>query len=49
MKTVPAHLLELTRKVKALHSYEVPCIAALEARPGNADYFRWITAETTRD
>lgn len=46
LKTVPAHLAALTQRVKALHSYEVPCVAALEARPGNPDYFTWIAAET---
>ena len=47
LKTMPAQLEALTLRVEALHSYKVPCIAALEARPGNPDYIAWIAAETT--
>jgi len=46
LKTTPARLDALTRRVKALHCYVVPCIAALPASPGNQAYFDWIAAET---
>jgi periplasmic divalent cation tolerance protein len=33
-------------RVKALHSYTVPCIVALPLLAGNPDYFAWLAAET---
>jgi periplasmic divalent cation tolerance protein len=42
-----AELLErLTERVKALHSYSCPCVVALPIEGGNADFLRWIGAET---
>jgi periplasmic divalent cation tolerance protein len=35
-------------RVKALHPYEVPEIAAQEFAAGSVPYFDWIAAETTR-
>jgi periplasmic divalent cation tolerance protein len=36
----------LTAKVRALHSYTVPCVVALPIRAGNPDYLAWLAAET---
>jgi periplasmic divalent cation tolerance protein len=36
----------LTARVKALHSYTVPCVVALPIESGNADYLAWIARET---
>ena len=36
----------LTDRVKALHSYHVPCIVALPILSGNLDFLRWIEQET---
>jgi periplasmic divalent cation tolerance protein len=33
-------------RVKALHSYKVPCIVALPILAGNPAYLDWITTET---
>jgi periplasmic divalent cation tolerance protein len=33
-------------RVKALHSYTVPCVVALPLVAGNPDYFAWLAAET---
>ena len=33
-------------RVKALHSYQVPCVVALPILAGNADYLRWLEEET---
>ena len=42
-----ADLVEpLTAMVKALHSYDCPCVIALPITGGNADYLAWIDAET---
>ena len=34
------------RRVKALHSYSVPCVVAIPVRTGNPDFLRWIEQET---
>ncbi|HXV24493.1 MAG TPA: divalent-cation tolerance protein CutA [Alphaproteobacteria bacterium] len=44
-KTVEAALPELIARVRALHSYECPCITALPIIGGNPDYLVWIEAE----
>lgn len=46
LKTSAALVPALTRRVKALHSYEVPCVVALPILGGNADYLAWLAAET---
>jgi periplasmic divalent cation tolerance protein len=45
-KTVKKHVPQLTEKVKSLHSYECPCIAALPVIDGNIEFFNWIKEET---
>lgn len=41
-KTRSDHLSELTAAVKALHSYDCPCILEFEASAGNPDFLEWI-------
>jgi len=42
-----AELVEaLSARVRALHSYTVPCVVALPIRAGNPDYLAWLAAET---
>lgn len=36
----------LTERVKALHSYTVPCVVAFPITQGNKDFLEWIGAET---
>ena len=45
-KTRRALVPELEARVKALHSFEVPCIVEIPLERGNADYFAWILEET---
>lgn len=45
-KTQAEQVAPLTARVKALHSYDVPCVVALPLVAGNPDYFAWIAAET---
>jgi len=33
---------KLTKKVKEIHSYDVPCIIALPIVGGNEDFLKWI-------
>jgi periplasmic divalent cation tolerance protein len=35
-----------TARIKALHSYTVPCVVALPVVGGNPDFLAWIAAET---
>jgi periplasmic divalent cation tolerance protein len=42
-----AELVEhVIARVKALHSYTVPCIVSLPIEQGNPDFLGWIAAET---
>jgi periplasmic divalent cation tolerance protein len=36
----------LTVRVRALHSYDCPCIVSLPIDGGNVDYLDWVAAET---
>ena len=45
-KTTARHLDALIRKVRAIHSYDVPCVVACQIEKGNPDFLRWIEAET---
>ena len=45
-KTRDTLLDALTDRVKALHSYQCPCVVAFPVAAGNADYVKWIEAET---
>ncbi len=38
----------LTERVKALHSYTLPCVVALPLVGGNPAYMGWLEAETAR-
>lgn len=43
-----AELVErLTTRVRALHSYDCPCVVALPVAGGNPDFLSWIADETT--
>ncbi|MDA0366882.1 MAG: divalent-cation tolerance protein CutA [Proteobacteria bacterium] len=37
----------LTERIKALHSYDCPCVVALPIDAGNPAYLDWIVAETS--
>lgn len=36
----------LTARVRALHSYDCPCVVALPITGGNPAFLQWIVAET---
>jgi periplasmic divalent cation tolerance protein len=44
-KTKATLLPQLVQEVKALHSYDCPCVVALPVLGGNADYLDWIRNE----
>ena len=37
---------EVIKRVKELHSYEVPCIVSFPIEKGNPDYLKWIGEST---
>jgi periplasmic divalent cation tolerance protein len=44
-----ADLVEaLTARVRAMHSYAVPCVVALPIEGGNPEFLEWIETETAR-
>jgi periplasmic divalent cation tolerance protein len=42
LKTKVSQVSEITKNVKALHSYDVPEVIALPIVAGNEDYLKWI-------
>lgn len=48
LKTRSELVEQATQRVKALHSYSVPCVVALPIAAGNPDFLDWITKETER-
>lgn len=44
-KTTTDRVAALTERVKALHSYDVPCVVALPIADGNPDFLQWIGDE----
>ena len=45
-KTDDDRVEALAARVRALHSYEPPCIVALPVARGDADFLAWITEST---
>ena len=48
VKTRAELVAQVTARVKALHSYTVPCIVALPILDGNPAYLEWLGAETQK-
>lgn len=46
LKTTRARLPELIARVRALHSYDCPCIEAIEVADGNPEFLAWVERET---
>jgi periplasmic divalent cation tolerance protein len=42
VKTKSSRVKDIEKKVKEMHSYEVPCIESIRIDEGSADYFNWI-------
>ena len=49
LKTTEQKLDPLIGRVKALHSYDCPCIEALPVVEGNRDFLEWVVRETGGD
>ncbi len=42
VKTKTDRVEDLEKRVKQLHSYEVPCVISIKLDRGSADYLEWI-------
>ena len=42
VKTVTGKVKDIEKRVKQLHSYEVPCIISFKMDSGSEDYLKWI-------
>lgn len=47
LKTRAELVDQLTERVKALHSYDCPCVVSLDIQNGNLAYMDWLVGETT--
>lgn len=45
-KTAEDRLEALKAEVRALHSYDVPCVVALPMEGGDAEFLEWIVSAT---
>jgi periplasmic divalent cation tolerance protein len=48
LKTRKGRVAALTRRIKALHPYDVPCVVALPILGGNGDFLEWVSAESSK-
>jgi len=46
VKTTADRVEAVVARVKALHSYDCPCVVALPIEGGNPDFLDWIASET---
>jgi periplasmic divalent cation tolerance protein len=46
LKTTRERVAALVARVRALHSYDCPCIEALEVADGNPEFLAWVEQET---
>jgi periplasmic divalent cation tolerance protein len=44
-KTVEEKVAALTERVKALHSYDCPCVVALPVTGGHDAFINWVAGE----
>ena len=49
LKTVCEKLDHLINRLKEIHSYECPCIVALNIHQGNVEFLDWISRETSQN
>jgi periplasmic divalent cation tolerance protein len=47
LKTKAEKFKELRKKIKEIHSYEIPCICAFSVDDGSKEYLDWIDSSLT--
>ena len=48
VKTRSEKVKDIEKRVKELHSYEVPCIISFRMENGSSDYLKWIEESVDR-
>lgn len=48
LKTRRALMDDVNMRIRALHSYDTPCIVAWPIVGGDAEYCEWVSAQTTK-
>ncbi len=48
LKSQKARLKEVIEKVKAIHSYDLPCILSIQIEDGNAKFLEWVLRNSER-
>ncbi len=43
VKTKTEKVKEIEKRVKQLHSYEVPCVLSFDVSEGSTEYLKWIS------
>ncbi|MFH1364116.1 MAG: divalent-cation tolerance protein CutA [Candidatus Aenigmatarchaeota archaeon] len=46
LKTKKSLVQDVIKRVKEMHSYDVPCVIALPILDGNPDYLKWLGENT---
>ena len=46
LKTATDAVANVTERVKALHSYDLPCVIALPVNDGNSTFLDWVEAHS---
>lgn len=46
LKTTEAHADAAVARIKAMHTYECPCVVTVPITGGNPDFLKWIETET---
>lgn len=46
-KTRREHMEKIVKKVKAMHTYAIPCIIFLPIEGGSPEFLKWLRSETT--
>jgi len=44
-KTTPKNVPKLIKRVRQLHTYEIPCVLVLKVETGNKEYIEWLCKE----
>lgn len=47
-KTTESHYDAVEKRIKELHTYDVPCIVVLPIQNGNPDFLNWISEQTRK-
>ena len=46
LKSQKDRLEEVTKRIKQIHSYDLPCILAIQIEGGNAKFLEWILSNS---